>query len=207
MTAALDKPRRGRPRSEDAGEVDRRILDAATALILEHGYGRTTMEQVADAAHAGKTTLYSRYPTKADLFAAVVAQSSEVFDPVRYSSTKCSGTPREQLVRAGCELAELTLTQRSIALMRATSAEAETFPHVARENFEVGFNACTRHIAVAMATDSSERSIDEATPLAQRFVELAFHPLYMHAFFGEDLEHLRSRAEQAVAEVADYLLG
>ncbi len=206
VTSSL-RPRRGRPRAENAGEVDRRILDAATALILEHGYGRTTMEQVADAARAGKTTLYSRYPTKADLFAAVVARSGEAFESLEASLPERVGTRRDRLVRAGLELADLTLTQSSIALMRATSAEADTFPEVAREGFSIGFEACSRHIARALATDPSTEAVDEAMPLARRFVELAFHPLYVHAFFGADLDHLRQRAEGAVEEVALRLVG
>ena len=49
-------------------------------------------------------------------------------------------------------------------------------------------------------------AVEEELPAAQRFVELALHPLYMHAFFGADLADLRKRALVCVAEVVDFLL-
>jgi AcrR family transcriptional regulator len=198
------RPRRGRPRAEDAGEVDRRILDAATAVILEHGYGRATMEQIAEVARAGKTTLYSRYPTKAELFAAVVSRSGAVDIPERREHR--DAPLRDRLLEAGVELADLTLTPQSIALMRATSAETDTFPDVAKEGFRLGFETCARHIARTLAADSSPEAVAAAMPRAQRFVELALHPLYMHAFFGADLDQLRARARDTVAETVDFLL-
>lgn len=197
------RPRRGRPRAEDVAAIDRRILEAATRVILEQGYARTTMEQVAEVAQAGKTTLYSRYPTKADLFAAVVTQSGAIF-ALAALEPPLTGSPRDRLIAAGNELADFTLTPESIALMRATYAEAETFPEVAREGFRLGFEDCARHIARALAGAVDPDAVEAELPAAQRFVELALHPLYMHAFFGVDLAVLRDRARACVLEVADH---
>lgn len=202
---ATPRPRRGRPRAEDAGEVDRRILDAATAVILENGYARATMEQIAEAARAGKTTLYSRYPTKGDLFAAVVTRANESFS-LSDRSAMTGMSRHDRVVVAGNEVADLTLTPGSIALMRATSAESEAFPEVAREGFRLGFENCARHVARAHAEHSTEAAVEDSMPFAKRFVELALHPLYMHAFFGTDLADLRHRARACVEEVADHLL-
>jgi AcrR family transcriptional regulator len=62
--------RRGRPRNVDA---DQRILAAATRSLLDGGYHRFTIDEVAAAAGVAKTTLYRRWPTKDHLAAAVVA--------------------------------------------------------------------------------------------------------------------------------------
>lgn len=198
---ATATPRRGRPRAEDAGEVDRRILDAAMSVILDVGYSRASMDHIADVARASKSTLYSRYPTKAALFAAVVTQSGFVLP-----APDAAGTLRERLIAAGLQLADETLTEASIALMRATSAESDSFPDVAREGFRLGFESCARHIAVAATDSDAEDVVQAAMPFAQRFVELSLHPLYMHAFFGTDLAELRARARDCVPEVTDHLL-
>lgn len=42
--------------------------------------------------------------------------------------------------------------------------------------------------------------------MAARFVEMALHPLYMHAFSGADLAGLCERATRDVPEVAEILL-
>lgn len=62
-------PRRGRPRSVEADEA---ILVAAAALFAEHGYEGLRVEDVAEAAGVAKTTVYRRYPSKAELLLAAV---------------------------------------------------------------------------------------------------------------------------------------
>ena len=63
--------RRGRPRSEDA---DGRILQAAHELLIERGYDRFPIDEVAARAAVAKTTLYRRWPTKDHLLVALVAK-------------------------------------------------------------------------------------------------------------------------------------
>lgn len=62
--AGLVPARRGRPRSERA---DRAILDAATQILAERGFGGMTMEEVASRAGVGKATIYRRWPSRGAL--------------------------------------------------------------------------------------------------------------------------------------------
>lgn len=200
-----DPPRRGRPRADQAGQVEQRILDAATATFLAQGFGRTTLDQIAEVAHVSKTTLYGRFPTKQVLFAAVVSASVQTLQ-VQMNLTPTGGTLKERLIQVGIGLAAATLTPESIALMRVTSAETDAFPEVARQGFQIGFGACVRCVAECLAATTSEDAIAAVTPMAVRFVEMALHPLYMHAFFGAELGYLRDRAVRDVAEVTEILL-
>ena len=54
----------GRPRNEAVGPA---ILAAARRLVVEHGYEAVTTRMIADAAGAGKPTLYRRWASKAEL--------------------------------------------------------------------------------------------------------------------------------------------
>lgn len=96
------------------------------------GFGRTTVDQIADLAHTGKTTLYGRFPTKEALFSAVVLRYVDELQ-ARMAIVPTNGTPKERLVQVGIELANLTLAEESIALMRLTIAEAKAFPELGRE--------------------------------------------------------------------------
>ncbi|MGW0802301.1 TetR/AcrR family transcriptional regulator [Nonomuraea sp. NPDC002799] len=72
--------RRGRPRRAD---VDESVLRAATELLLAHGYGGLSTDEVAERAGIAKTTLYRRWPTKDHLALAVVNRlqdSDEITD-------------------------------------------------------------------------------------------------------------------------------
>ncbi|GGO92806.1 TetR/AcrR family transcriptional regulator [Wenjunlia tyrosinilytica] len=62
--------RAGRPRS---AEADRAILDATRAALVELGWGKLSMGDVAARAGVAKTTLYRRWPSKNELVVDAVA--------------------------------------------------------------------------------------------------------------------------------------
>lgn len=62
--------RTGRPRS---AEADRAILDATRAALVELGWGKLTMGDVAARAGVAKTTLYRRWAGKNELVVDAVA--------------------------------------------------------------------------------------------------------------------------------------
>ncbi|MFH8365503.1 TetR/AcrR family transcriptional regulator [Streptomyces sp. NPDC018031] len=66
--------RTGRPRS---AEADRAILDATRAALVETGWSKLTMGDVAARAGVAKTTLYRRWANKNELVVDTVAA---VFD-------------------------------------------------------------------------------------------------------------------------------
>ncbi|MFG3253664.1 TetR/AcrR family transcriptional regulator [Streptomyces sp. NPDC048172] len=73
--------RRGRPRNDEA---DVRIIDTALEILLNRGYDRFSVDEIATRAGVAKTTLYRRWPTKDHLIVAVVARVQDSV-PVRYT--------------------------------------------------------------------------------------------------------------------------
>lgn len=73
-TNSQERPRRGRPRDPDAAP---RIRQIAIQLLLERGYDRMTVDDVAEAAGVGKATIYRRWPSKEQLANDAMA---ELFD-------------------------------------------------------------------------------------------------------------------------------
>jgi AcrR family transcriptional regulator len=55
----------------------RRLLDVAFATFARYGYRKTSMEQVARAAQLSRQGLYLHFPSKEELFRAVVAHVLE----------------------------------------------------------------------------------------------------------------------------------
>src|SRR4051812_43673361 len=54
-------------RAERARQTRRRIIDSAATLFLEHGYGPTTLDQVAERAGVAVQTVYFHFGNKATL--------------------------------------------------------------------------------------------------------------------------------------------
>ncbi|SCB48838.1 TetR/AcrR family transcriptional regulator [Rhizobium multihospitium] len=77
-TAKADQVAKGRPRgrpktvNDDARRAE--IVAEARATFYELGYGGTTMDLVAARCRISKQTLYRLFPSKTDLFTAIIAE-------------------------------------------------------------------------------------------------------------------------------------
>lgn len=69
MDSASEAPR---PRGRPGGSSGADLLTLARDLFLDRGFAGTTMDAVAAAARISKQTLYRQYPSKDELYAAVV---------------------------------------------------------------------------------------------------------------------------------------
>jgi AcrR family transcriptional regulator len=75
MTATRDGKAPLAPRSRSR----QKILDAALGAFSRRGFHETRMEDIAALAGVAKGTLYYNFPSKADLFAALVCEGMEMF--------------------------------------------------------------------------------------------------------------------------------
>ena len=200
-----ESPRLGRPRADQVGQAEERILKAAEQFFLQQGYARTTLEQIAASARIGNTTLYKRYRNKEELFTAVLQRSVDTAIN-RLSVVTGSGTTSQRLREVGIAMGRSALTRDVMAIMRISAAEAETFPNIARMGYHLGFDASVGRVAKAIAGTALPRDLDAATPAATRFVELALHPLELQGMFGGDLEQLRMRIERSVDDAIEILI-
>ena len=177
------KRKGGRPPAEHAGDVDRRILDAARRQFLAQGFDATSCEQVAAEAGAGKASLYTRYANKEALFTAVVRRNVETImahpiDPVP------SGLPaRERLQILGNAILVHALQPDVVALMRVVIATAHRLPELAQLNDSIGRDRGVLLSANALccAQATSQFLIDHALPTAAKFIDIAFVPFQMGA--------------------------
>ena len=63
-------------------EIERRrheIFHSSVALILKQGFAGTSMQEIADAAGVGKSTLYDYFPTKDHVLLFVFEEELDVF--------------------------------------------------------------------------------------------------------------------------------
>jgi AcrR family transcriptional regulator len=65
-----------------SARVRQTVLDAALALMLERGYDGLSVADVAQAADVAETTVYRRWPTKAELAAAAIGELAAAENPL-----------------------------------------------------------------------------------------------------------------------------
>ncbi|PPK97616.1 AcrR family transcriptional regulator [Kineococcus xinjiangensis] len=63
-------------------QIDAEIVEAAAALIAQHGYEQTSLQRIADAVGYSKTGLLHRFPSKEALLDAVAESCSSTVDEV-----------------------------------------------------------------------------------------------------------------------------
>jgi AcrR family transcriptional regulator len=171
---------------------------------LDRGFGRTTLDLVAQHAEVGKSSLYARYPSKGDLFAAVVSLSIHtMFD---HMAPVPEGLDLGQRLQAvGEALIEGMLHPRCVAFMRITAAEADNFPELALMAYQVSFDGAIFYVLRGLGVANVTAADPELIKLAQRFVELTVQPLSFQAAFGIDPTQLRLRSSQCVQDAIELL--
>ena len=111
------------------------LMDAAVTLFLRDGYDRTSLDAVSKEAGVSSATLYKHFPTKAELFGAIMARF--------WNDNDCTplpqlATPREGLTQIGRDYVALLNDEASVPLFRVIIAENQRFPELGRELYERG---------------------------------------------------------------------
>jgi TetR/AcrR family transcriptional regulator, mexJK operon transcriptional repressor len=124
---------------ENAGAQRRKaFVDLARDSFFSHGYAGTAMSSIAAKAGGSKTTLWSYFPSKQDLFAAVVDDLVERFGTMlRVPLTPETPVPAA-LGQFGNAMMSLVLTPPIVALHRLVIGEAGRFPELGRLFYERG---------------------------------------------------------------------
>ena len=114
------------------------LLDAATEVFIEHGYEGASTNEIAKRANCSKTTLYCRFPTKQELFIAVLERRMEAMFKEVFTALPIEGTLEQTLMEFGSRILRISLSEEKVRLERVISMEAERFPELAARFFELG---------------------------------------------------------------------
>lgn len=164
----------GRPRSEAAR---RAIIEAATALIDEKGYGAVTMEGIARRARVSKQTLYRWWPSPAAI----------VLEALNDGASRIAPLPRtgvlEDDLRVFVRRSVLGARGRVARLLTALMAEAQRDTAFG-ESFRSGFLAQRRDVFRELLVDARSRGELNADVDVDFLAELCFGTLWYRLLAG-----------------------
>lgn len=127
-----DKIGRGRPRMGDAEVINRKLLQAALQEFLAHGYGKASLSRVVKAAEASKSTLYSRYASKEELFLAIIHEQIQQLAPATSLQTDAGTMGLEQgLTAYASHMLKRSLFGELRGVDRLIYSESHQFPELA----------------------------------------------------------------------------
>ena len=204
--------RLGRPPKDLAGDVEWRILDAAQRVILEKGYQGASMDEIAELAPASKPTIYSYFPGKEALFAAVVARMINGLTGFE-GYTPDGRTVQDKLTSLGTELVERFIKD-TVGVTRVTIAEADRFPALSRNLHEAARDRAADAVSHLLndATEPLSRtskgpfSDKRSIATAQIFMDLILLPMLMRSLMGDEARMLRRDLPSFVRERVNFFL-
>ncbi len=132
------KPRRAynsERRREAAHRTRQRILDAAAARFVEHGFAGTTIAAIAADAETAAETVYATFGSKVALLGAVVgaaargAADTEILEQEGPARVAAATSQRDQLELFALDISERLA--RTAPLVRAVAGAASSEPELA----------------------------------------------------------------------------
>jgi AcrR family transcriptional regulator len=182
-------------------ELREHILWTAKEVILEMGFERASMDEVASRANTSKRSLYAHFESKEKLFVAVIELVRGLFLARIREPSQYSAKPAEALVLFCARYLEAMLYESSVQMLRVSMAETARFPEGAARYYEVMFTeVSTRLSAYLKAT--FQLSARASADAAQRLLGQILFPVFPRALFG--LETLvKGFDEQALSEAVE----
>jgi AcrR family transcriptional regulator len=78
-------------------EVRAQIVDVARKIFTRYGFRKTTMEEIAAASRKGKSSIYYYFPSKEEIFRAVVEKEASELKERLEKTIHTDATPVEKL--------------------------------------------------------------------------------------------------------------
>lgn len=177
--------------------------------MLEHGYSNTSIEAVAAAAGVAKRTLYSRFPQKSDLFAALIQRRREEFLAPLLKISAAGGSIEERLTQIGLHMLAWGLKSDTVAMKRLITAEVDRFPELSASLLLNSRMRTIDSIAEIMEREVAAGGLALVDPrfAAMQFLEMIMAPADLEAHYGFRAPSGRKRRDYVVSVVQLFLNG
>jgi TetR/AcrR family transcriptional repressor of mexJK operon len=184
-----------------------KILEVATNLFLEKGYGAASMAELLRLVGGSKTTIYTHFGDKAGLFTAIVDELLN--DTVAFSDTAHLSelSVHDALLEIAQLHLKLVLSDRYIRLIRIVAAEVGRFPELGKAFYEhgPGLSYLNFKVFLEQRVARGELDIDETSHATDLFFGTLLHREVLLRIYGVKTTPLRNRKVVAVAVTNEFI--
>ncbi|MDA0238946.1 MAG: TetR/AcrR family transcriptional regulator [Proteobacteria bacterium] len=166
----------------------RAIIDAATELFMERGFGDVSMDTIAARADVSKRTVYSHFENKEHLYEGIMSEACacHIYSTLLTEDVISTMPVREFMTAMGRDFLTAIVRSDSIALYRALVCQAEKFPELGKKFYEFGPIHTTKGLAEYLALQVEKKTLDIKDPMiaAQQFLSMIAMTLIMEMATG-----------------------
>jgi AcrR family transcriptional regulator len=185
---------------------DRRaaMLEIARAAFLREGYAAASVSEIAAKVGGSKATLYSYFPSKKDLFAAVIEEEVRLMLAPLFEMSETQGDVRTVLERFARRFLDMLLSEDTVAFYRLVVAESARFPEIGQAAYHIGVQHGLDRLAdyFLAAMERGELRRTEASVAVAQFMDLCAGELHRKRLFGvvgaDDRSEVEKQAKNAV---------
>lgn len=171
------------------------LLDVAAEVFIAEGFAAASTNEIARRANASKTTFYSRFPTKEDLFLAVIERrTAEIFGQVaRFPEHQ---SLEQTLKDFSKNVLQIALSPEQISLIRMVSMEASRYPELATRLYENGPKKAEEALAAYLSNQITKGFLrkEDALAMARNLLNLVTGSPVRWFVLGFDPAPLSKRA-------------
>lgn len=198
--AEAQESRRGRPRAGERAARRQKVLDAALAELVEHGYDRLTTEAIARRAGSSKQTIYRWFGNREGLITAMIEVAADRSSARVVAALEADLDPGETLTIYARGLLTLLTSDQSVELNRA----AMSSPDLARSLLDSGRHRVGPIIEeyLAQLHDEGLITVDSTADAFSLLYGLIVQDTQIRVLLGDDgltSTQIEARATAAVA--------
>ena len=162
------------------GRKVEQVLKGAHAVFMAEGYEGANVDAIAKAAGVSKATLYSYFPDKRALFAAVAQAACEEQTRRALSFADECGAFEDQLFQGCRSFMEFMYSPFGVQMFRTVIAEAARFPEFGRQFWATGPGMAHAQMVTMFREAAAEGylDIDDYELAAETLTELC--KTYLH---------------------------
>jgi AcrR family transcriptional regulator len=139
LTSPAARPKVGRPKLGTSQQRVEHLLDYAMQVLIAHGFRKSSISQIAQAAGVSTRTIYEKYQNKGELMLATVEHMVERDVSEMQSIERLNELPlKEALHLLGCKILSRVLDPSLISLFRMGVSEAMYYPEIAEKMKRIG---------------------------------------------------------------------
>lgn len=185
----------------------RKILEVATDLFLEEGFGAASMSELLRLVGGSKSTIYTHFGDKAGLFTAVVDELLKETVAFTDSLNLAALSLHDALLEIAQQHLNVVLSDRYIRLIRIVAAEVDRFPELGKAFYHHGpglshanFKAfLNEHVA------AGELAIEDTSRATDLFFGTLLHREVLARIYGVKTTPLRNRKAVAAAVTDEFI--
>ena len=181
------------------------IVEAASRLFLQQGFGAVSMDELAKAAGVARRTLYNQFASKEEIFREMLLKVSGQLEHAFPPGVETQGDVEEVLRLVARMILELNGQREYLGFLRMVVADSRQFPWIAEE-FAAVMDPLTERLAryVAHLTAMGVLECRSPTLAAHQFMGILNQFSLWPWMLGR--ERLAVPAEEVVEETVRMFL-